>query len=75
MGDTQATFRSADGKRLVLVVEDVEINREILGAILEDDYEVLFAEDGETALRLVEEHKRVLSLVLLDLVLPGMPGQ
>ena len=75
MGATQATFRSADGKRLVLVVEDVEINREILGAILEDDYEVLFAEDGETALRLVEEHKRVLSLVLLDLVLPGMPGQ
>lgn len=35
------------GKRRILVVDDEEINREMLGMILCGDYEVLYAEDGE----------------------------
>ena len=31
---------------LVLVVEDQELNRDLLGMILEDDYDVIFAENG-----------------------------
>ena len=42
--NTEALIRSA--KRKVLVVEDEEINREILGMILEERYSVLYAENG-----------------------------
>ena len=33
-------------QRQVLVVEDQELNRDILGMILEDDYDILYAENG-----------------------------
>ena len=33
-------------RRQVLVVEDQELNRDILGMILENDYDVLYAENG-----------------------------
>ena len=36
--------------QLVLVVDDQEINRDVLGMILEDDYEVIYAENGREAL-------------------------
>ena len=36
--------------RLVLVVDDFEINRDAIGVILEDDYEVIYAENGQEAL-------------------------
>ena len=44
------------GKRRILVVDDEEINREMLGMILSGDYEVLYAEDGEKALEICGEH-------------------
>ena len=74
MRDNQATFHSSDGRRLILVVEDEEINRDILGMILEKDYAIIFAENGEEALRVVEEKKELLSLVILDLIMPVIPG-
>ena len=67
-------FHSANGKRLVLAVEDEEINRNILGQILEEDYEVIFAADGLEAYQLIQENQHTLSIVLLDLQMPGMTG-
>ena len=61
-------------KRTVLVVEDEEINRAILGAMLEAEYHVLFAADGEQAVDLIQEKKAILSLVILDLIMPNIPG-
>ena len=63
-----------DNRRLILVVEDEEVNRTILGTILEKDYDVIFARDGAEALKKTDENKAVLSLVILDLIMPGMPG-
>ena len=40
-------FHSANGKRLILVADDEAINRELLGHILADDYEIIFAADGQ----------------------------
>ncbi|MBP5193352.1 MAG: EAL domain-containing protein [Clostridia bacterium] len=57
----------------VLVVDDQEINRDILGVILEDDYEVLYASDGAEAMRAVYENDD-LALVMLDLFMPNMDG-
>ena len=60
--------------QLVLVVDDQEINRDILGAILEDDYELIYAENGREALELMRQHPEELSIVLLDLMMPVMDG-
>ena len=61
-------------RRTVLVVDDEEVNRSILGTILETEYEVLYAENGQEALDQVHAHKETLSLILLDLLMPQMDG-
>ena len=61
-------------KRLVLIVEDEYVNRELLNAYLENDYELLFAETGKEALETVRARSETLSLVLLDLILPDVNG-
>ena len=60
--------------RYVLIVDDQEINRDILGAILEDDYQLLFAADGKEAMELLRIHTDIISLVMLDLMMPVMNG-
>ncbi len=61
-------------KRRILIVDDEEINRLMLGNILEDDYEVLLAADGSEALNVAKNEKQRLSLILLDLHMPVMDG-
>ena len=63
-----------DRKRLILIVEDEYINRELLRAYLENDYKLLFAETGSEALEIIHARSETLSLVLLDLILPDMNG-
>lgn len=58
----------------VLVVDDAETNRELLNAILEDDYEVEMAEDGQAALSLLEDHSDDIDAILLDLQMPNADG-
>lgn len=58
----------------VLVVDDVEINRDILEEILKDDYCVIKAEDGEKALQVMQECNEEIAVILLDLVMPKMDG-
>lgn len=61
-------------KRTILVVDDEYVNREILGAILDDYYNILYAENGDEALRLIQANEKILSAVLLDLLMPVMDG-
>ena len=70
---THAQFHSSNGKRQILIAEDELINQEILKAYL-DEYDLLLAKDGLEALALIREHGSLLSLVLLDLIMPGMHG-
>ncbi len=60
--------------QLVLIVDDQEINRDVLGMILEDDYEIIYASNGREALQMIEENRDRLSVVLLDLIMPEMDG-
>lgn len=56
----------------ILVVEDVEINRDLLLQLLEDEYQVVTASDGAEG---VEATRRIRpDLVLMDLSLPEMDG-
>ncbi len=74
MLDSHEKFHSTNGKRLILVAEDEAINREMLEIILSERYELIFAATGQEALQKLEENKEILSLVLLDLMLPDMHG-
>ncbi|MBR1780074.1 MAG: EAL domain-containing protein [Oscillospiraceae bacterium] len=67
-------FHSSNGKRLILVVDDEPINREMLGMVLASDYELIYAEDGLRALDLIWANRDTLSLILLDLMMPGLSG-
>ena len=58
----------------VLVVDDQEINRDVLGMILEDYYEIMYAENGLEALEIIRENQDKLSVILLDLMMPKMDG-
>jgi CheY-like chemotaxis protein len=56
----------------ILVVEDVDFNRDLIVQLLEDTYEVLTAADGVEGLQLAaREHP---DLILMDLSLPVMDG-
>lgn len=63
------------GKR-ILVVEDMELNREIAGEILrQTNARVEFAEDGEVCLRRVERAPAgYYDMILMDLLMPKMDG-
>ena len=67
-------FHAANGKRQILIADDECINRELLGHILEEDYELLYAGNGLETLELMRRHGQTLSMVLLDLMMPGMNG-
>ncbi len=58
----------------VLVVDDMEINRDILTEILNEEYRVETAEDGQRALEMIEEKQDELAVVLLDLMMPEVDG-
>lgn len=61
-------------KRNILVVEDDLINREILSAILSDNYNVIQAENGLVGLEILESSEYDFSLILLDIQMPVMNG-
>ena len=57
----------------ILIVDDNPENINILSANLEDDYNIFFATDGETALDIAMSENRP-DLILLDIMMPGMDG-
>ena len=61
-------------KKTILVVDDEYINRVMLGEILGEKFNVLYAENGMEALELMQLNENVLSAVLLDLLMPVMDG-
>jgi len=63
-------------QKKILVVEDEEVVLKLVRSILERaGYKVLTARNGVDALRMVEEHREPLHLLLTDVVMPGMSGR
>ncbi|MFC3533766.1 HD domain-containing phosphohydrolase [Vogesella facilis] len=62
----------ADHRPTLLLVDDEPTNLQILRAILQQDYRLLFARDGDKALALA--HSERPDLILLDVMMPGMTG-
>ena len=61
--------------KLILAVDDEEISLEMIGAVLESNgYQVIKASNATKALDIVEEQKRAISVILMDLVMPVCDG-
>lgn len=58
----------------ILVVDDAEINRELLRGILEKDYAIECAKDGNEALAMLAKHPQETAAILLDLCMPKLDG-
>ncbi|MDG9927376.1 MULTISPECIES: two-component system response regulator [unclassified Pseudomonas] len=65
-------IRPADTRPKLLLVDDEPTNLQVLRQILQDDYRLLFAKDGDKALELAERENP--ALILLDVMMPGMTG-
>ena len=61
-------------KGKILIVDDSEMNRAILADMLEEEYEILEAEDGAEGVAILEKHASDIALVLLDIVMPRLDG-
>ena len=66
--------RTENIRRTVLVVEDELVNSQLLGFILSEEYNVLYAEDGRKALEVLRSNIGAISMVLTDIKMPVMDG-
>jgi CheY-like chemotaxis protein len=74
----QVTFpprRHTGGKETILVVDDERMVRKTVRSVLEPEgYRVLEATDGMEAFETFQRERGSVNLVLLDLSMPGIPG-
>ncbi len=57
-----------------MIVEDQKINRTILRYMIQKDYDVLEAENGAEAWKILEQKNEEIIAILLDIVMPVMDG-
>ena len=77
MKHTRGTEMALEDGRVrsqILIVDDSKMNRELLAAMLEDEFNILEAENGEECISMLQQYGTGISLVLLDIVMPGMNG-
>lgn len=63
-----------EDRNTILIVEDQKINRTILRYMIQNDYDVLEAENGAQAWSILEENSEEIIAILLDIVMPVMDG-
>lgn len=61
-------------KQKILIADDSEMNRSLLAAILEDQYEIVEVSNGADAVALLSQNRSDFSLLLLDIMMPKMDG-
>ncbi len=62
-------------RKHILIADDVEMNRGLLGDLLQQDYDIYYATDGVEAMEILRNHKDEIALVLLDLYMPNKNGR
>ena len=61
-------------RQSVLIVDDSELNRKMLGQMLGSRFDIAEAASGEACLKLLEQNATGISIVLLDIHMPGIDG-
>lgn len=73
-GDRGSLSDSDAQRQQILIVDDSQLNRDILSEILGSDYRILTAQGGEECMEKLRQYGNGISLVLLDIIMPGVDG-
>lgn len=77
--ELNTVFRVIKGKKgergKLLVIDDLEVSRELIRTMFDGEYEVITAEDGEEGLKVLRENMEHIAAILLDMLMPRMGGQ
>ena len=61
--------------KTILIADDEERIRKLVGDFLKRaDYSIMEAEDGDSAFRIFEDNKKIIDLIILDIMMPGLNG-
>lgn len=58
----------------MLVIDDMEMNRDIMSKIFQFDFEIIEAENGLIAMDILHKQETAIDIVILDLVMPEKDG-
>jgi PAS domain S-box-containing protein len=73
--ENSADGKTYKGRETILLVDDEEMIADIGKRILEKlGYRVLLAESGKSALKVYEDHRDSINLIILDMIMPDMGG-
>lgn len=61
-------------EKIILIVDDIEMNRAILSELFSETYITVEAENGLQALKALEEYGDRIAIILLDIVMPELDG-
>lgn len=64
----------SEQKKKIIIIDDVELNRTILGEAFSKKYEVLEAEDGAQGLEKIFANEDEIAAIFLDIIMPEMDG-
>lgn len=62
-------------RKHILIADDIESNREILGNLLQEEYDIFYASDGAEVMEMLRKHRNEIALLILDLYMPNMTGR
>lgn len=65
---------SMNQRKTILIVDDVDVDREILKGILSDYFIVIEASNGKEAVEIIQNQAAELRAVMLDIVMPNFDG-
>ncbi len=61
-------------EKIMLIVDDIDVNRGVLAECFRDDFSILHADGGNQAIRLIQEYGDRITIILLDIVMPVIDG-
>ena len=61
-------------KQKILIADDSEMNRMLLAEMLNEEFEIVEAENGQECLKKLQKYGKEISVVLLDIMMPVMDG-
>ena len=64
----------SNNRAQILIVDDEAMNRTVLSDLLSDEYDIIEAKDGDEAILILENSATEITLVLLDMMMPGCNG-
>lgn len=63
-----------DAKSTMLIVDDIDVNREMMATFFSDEYRILYAGNGKETIYMIQKYAKEISVILLGIIMPVMDG-